>query len=76
MLFAGINIVGTGYFGAIGNSFWSSALSILRGIIVIIVSAVVLARLFGMNGVWLAFPVTELIVMALTIVVLLKEKKK
>lgn len=73
MLFAGINIVITGYLGAIGDAFWSTIVSILRGVILISIVAIVLAKILKMDGVWMAFPVTEVIVMIVAIGIILKK---
>lgn len=60
-LFAGYNIVGTGYFSATEKAKSAFLSSISRGFIMIILSAVLLAVIFGMTGVWLAFPTAEAI---------------
>ena len=74
-LFAGINILGTGYLGATENARWSFATSILRGFVSIIVCAIVLAKLFGMMGVWLAFPVAEAITAIVVIIGIIKNQR-
>ncbi|MDO4260848.1 MAG: MATE family efflux transporter [Eubacteriales bacterium] len=58
-LFAGFNIVGTGYLSATEKAGWAFATSIMRGFAAISVCAFVLSRLFGMTGVWLGFPASE-----------------
>lgn len=58
-LFAGFNIVGIGYLSATANAGWAFAASIMRGIAAIIVFAFILSALFGMTGVWMAFPAAE-----------------
>lgn len=63
--FAGWNLLGTSALSAMEQAraaFWAS---MLRGFVLILLCAFVLAALFGMNGVWLAFPAAE----ALTLVV-------
>lgn len=75
-LFAGINLVGTGYLSATENAKWSFVASILRGFVAIIICAIVLASLFGMVGVWLAFPVAEAITMIVVIVGIVKNQRK
>lgn len=71
-LFAGINIVGTGVLSAVEAARWAFIASILRGFVAIIFCAFVLAFLFGMNGVWLAFPAAELLTMVVTVTALRK----
>ena len=75
-LFAGFNIVGTGYFGATENARWSALASVLRGFVAIIVCAIVLANLLGMTGVWLAFPVAEAITTVVVVIGIIKNKKR
>lgn len=60
-MFAGFNIVGTGILSATESAKWAFIASVLRGFVAIILCAFVLSYLFGMNGVWLAFPAAELI---------------
>ena len=60
-IFAGLNIVMTGFFSAAACVREAFAASILRGFVGIIAFSLLLARLLGLNGVWLSFPVTEFV---------------
>ena len=71
--FAGCNIVAAGYLGAVNRPAEASITSLCRGMVAIVVCSLMLSALFGMNGVWAAFPVSEAITLALT-VFLLKRK--
>ena len=71
--FAGCNIVAAGYLGAVNRPAEASITSLCRGMVAIVVCSLVLSALFGMNGVWAAFSVSEAITLALT-VFLLKRK--
>lgn len=75
-IFAGINIVGSGYLSAVAEAGWAFFTSILRGFVAIILCAVVMAKLFGMEGVWLAFPVSEFITAAVMSAALILTGKK
>lgn len=75
-LFAGFNIVGTGYLSATENAGLAFVTSIVRGFVAIIVCAAVLASLFAMTGVWLAFPTAELLSMLLMVYAIIKCGKK
>lgn len=75
-LFASINIVGTGYLSAVEAAKMAFLTSMLRGFVAIVLCAVVMAVVFGMIGVWLAFPVAELITVIITIMALGKTNKK
>lgn len=66
-IFAGFNIVATGYFGAVAKAREAFVASILRGFLAIIICAVIMASLLGLNGVWGSFAVAE----AITTVVIL-----
>ena len=71
--FAGFNIVAAGYLGAVDRPAEASATSLSRGIVAIVACSLVLSALFGMNGVWAAFPASEAITACLTLF-LLKRK--
>ena len=73
-LFAGFNIVGTGYLSATESAMWSFIVSIVRGVVAIILCAFIMAWLFGMTGIWLAFTVAEAITAVLLIVAMRKQK--
>ena len=66
-LFAGINIVGANILSAVESVQWAFLSSMSRGFIAILTCACLLSFLFGMNGVWLAFPCAELMTMLLTL---------
>ena len=74
-LFAGINIVGTSALSAVEAVRWAFAASIMRGFVAILIFAFTLSAMFGMTGVWLAFPAAELVTMGLSIVGLKKSIK-
>ena len=74
--FAGFNIVAAGYLSATNRPVEASITSICRGMVAIVACSLVLSRLFGMNGVWAAFPASELLTAALTLVLLFRGKKQ
>ena len=67
-MFAGVNIVGTAALSAVEAVRWAFTASIMRGFVAILIFAFVLSALFGMPGVWLAFPAAELVTMVLSII--------
>ncbi len=73
-VFVGINIVSSTYFAAMDRPQKAMLLSLLRGVALIVPIALLLAWLFQLNGVWLATPVTELLV-ALVALWLVKKNK-
>jgi Na+-driven multidrug efflux pump len=60
-LAVGINILLVAYYSAIDRSHPAIIGSLLRGAVAISVSAIVLAALFGITGVWISFLVSEVI---------------
>lgn len=58
--FVGFNIVLSTYFTSTERPRPAQIISLLRGFFLIIPAAFVLSLLFRMNGVWFAFPITEL----------------
>lgn len=67
-LFAGINIFCSSALSAIVAVKWAFVLSILKGFVLVNICAAILAPIFGMNGVWIAFPISELILLAMSAV--------
>ena len=61
ILAAGLNIILAIFFTSTEQAVPAHILSLLRGLVLIIPMAFFLSGLWGMTGVWLAFPVTELV---------------
>ena len=74
--FAGFNMMAAGYLSAVNRPVEASVTSICRGMVAIVACSLVLSRLFGMNGVWAAFPASELLTAVLTLFLLLRGKKQ
>lgn len=68
-LIAAVNIIKSGFYSAIGKGMESSVIALSRGIFVISITAFVLSKIFGIIGVWIAFPVSEAITWFLSILV-------
>jgi len=58
-VFAGYNIVLSAFFAAAERERPSQIISVLRGFALMLPVTFALSSFFGMNGVWLSFPVTE-----------------
>ena len=54
-----INIVLVAYFSAVDEPKIAIVGSFLRGIVAIVICAVILAKLFGLNGIWISLLVAE-----------------
>lgn len=60
-LLSGVNIVSSGFFTALSNGKISAVISFCRTLIFTIASLLILPEFIGINGVWLAIPVAELL---------------
>ena len=60
-VFAGFCIVSSCVFQALGNGVYSMFMSLARQIVVILPVAFVFAKLFGLNMVWFAYPIAEVV---------------
>ncbi len=65
---AGFNIVTSIYFTSIDRAKPGNIVSILRGIVLIVPLAFLMSGLFGLTGLWLTFPLTELLTTAVALV--------
>ena len=75
-LFAGFNIIGTGYLSASEHAKEAFTASVCRGFVAIAVCSVILSRIFGIRGVWLSFMAAEVLTAGITAWALLKDRKK
>ncbi len=64
------------FFQAIGQSKLSIWLVILRQIILLIPLILILPKFIGLNGVWLAQPITDLIIAIISFYLIRKEFKR
>lgn len=60
-VFAGFSIVACSVFQALGNGVYSMLISIARQIVIILPVAFTFAKLFGLNLVWFAYPIAEVV---------------
>ena len=67
--FLGFNIVICAYFSASEKVLPAQAVSLLRGLIVIIPAAYILSSVMGLDGVWLSYSVTEGMVAAVAVII-------
>lgn len=75
-LIAGINIVLVAYFSAVDEPKIAIAGSLMRGIIAIILCAIILAKLFGLNGVWTSLLASETITFLLIMLLAYKDRNQ
>lgn len=65
-LFNGLNILASSYFTAMANAKISIIISLLRGILLIAPAIIFLPMLIGINGIWLAVPLAELLTLGVS----------
>ena len=75
-ILAGICIVGSGVFQAVGRSMNSLVMSVIRQIVVLLPVAWLLARTGNLDLVWLSFPIAEIVGFVTTLVLLKKTVKE
>ncbi len=76
LLFIGFNIYASGMFTALSNGIVSAVLAFSRSFVFMLVTMLVLPTLLGVNGIWLATPVAELMALILSTGVFLKYKAR
>lgn len=62
LFFAGINVISIAYQSAVGNGIRAFILSLLRGVLLLAPVAFLMAKCFGMTGIWLSLAITEILV--------------
>lgn len=71
-LIAPFCIVLSGTFQALGKGNFSLIISLVRQLIVILPLSYLFAKIIGINGIWLAFPISEIVAGVLTVIFLKK----
>lgn len=74
--FVGANILLAIYFAATDQAAPAQMISLLRGLIVIVPLAFIMANVAGLTGVWMTFPLTELVVCVVAYGLYKKMKKE
>lgn len=75
-LFKGYNVFASAMFTAFGNGPVSALLSCMRTLVFLAIALVGLAALLGITGVWLACPVAELLSLVLTIIFIVRYRRR
>jgi len=71
-----IQLIGAAYFQAIGKAKIGLLLALLRQGILFVPLILILPLFFGEIGVWISFPISDLLATAITALILLREIKK
>lgn len=75
-LFTGFNTITSFYFTSIGMAKESAIISGSRGLVILLICIFTLPALFGMTGVWLVAPITEIITLPISLCMILKNDKR
>ena len=75
-LLSGLNIFGSAFFTALNNGLLSAAISFLRTLVFQMAAVLVLPMLFGLDGIWNAVAVAELLTMFVTVTLLVEQRKR
>lgn len=75
-LFAGVGIIGSTVFQAIGNPVHSLIMSVLRQLVIILPAAFLLSFLGNVDYVWWSYPIAEVVSFVLCLILLVKTLKK
>ncbi len=70
--FIGIQIVGASFFQSIGKARPAVILGLLRQVIMLIPLVILLPLFLGVTGIWIAFPVADLVATVVTALVLMR----
>lgn len=70
------NIFASSFFTALNDGFVSALISFMRTLVFQVIVILVLPRLFGVNGVWLAVTVAEILAIIVSIICFIKNRKK
>ena len=68
-LFAGVNVVASSVFQALGNGVLSLIISVMRQLVVLLPMAYLLSKQ-GINAIWWSFPIAEVVALILSLIFL------
>jgi len=75
-LLAGVNIIASSLFQALGDSMYSLILSAIRQLVVLLPVAYLMSLAGKLNLVWTAFPIAEIVALIVTIVLIRRTMSK
>ncbi|MGB6129459.1 MAG: MATE family efflux transporter [Psychrilyobacter sp.] len=74
-LFMGFHMIGSSYFQTVGKAKITTAINIIRQFVLMFPLLYFLPKYYGVNGVWLAIPITDLTLAIITSYFVIKEFK-
>lgn len=76
LFFIGFNIFASGMFTALSNGIVSAILAFSRSFVFMLITMLILPAILGVNGIWLATPVAELMALALSAFMFVRYRKR
>lgn len=76
LFFIGFNIFASGMFTALSNGIASAILAFSRSFVFMLITMLILPVILGVNGIWLATPVAELMALVLSALMFVKYRKR
>lgn len=76
LFFIGFNIFASGMFTALSNGIVSAILAFSRSFVFMLITMLILPAILGVNGIWLATPVAELMALTLSALMFVKYRKR
>ena len=73
---AGCQVVGAAFFQALGKAVPALLLSLSRQVLALIPLIILLPRFYGLNGIWLSFPVADFVTFIVTMALVMGELRK
>lgn len=74
-LIMGYDVINSMYFTSCGDALSSAVISSLRGIVILLAFILIFPAVWGMTGVWMAAPATEVITAIVSVLLIIKQKK-
>jgi len=75
-IFIGLNIFGSGFFTALNNGLISAAISFLRTVVFQVAAVMILPEFWEIDGIWWSMVVSEVLSFAVTMLCLIKYRKR
>ena len=76
LFFIGFNIFASGMFTALSNGIVSAILAFSRSFVFMLITMLILPVIWGVNGIWLATPVADLMALVLSALMFVKYRKR
>lgn len=75
-MISGFNIFASSFFTALNNGFVSATISFLRTLVFQVAAIIILPLLWGLNGIWFAVVIAEILALIVSAIFLICNRKK